>query len=193
MLGVIDLGYKNCTQLLQQLDEIIEVERISIFDFKVSDMEKWVGVIVTNGQLSIYDQDIGPYLEKLAPLKTAHLPILGLGAGHHLVGVLFDAIRSYQIYTVGFQNVSILEDSLLFDRLPNELEVYSDHVDTISIPPQFKLIATSDKSINEAMQHRDLPIFGVQCSPDLSGNHGIIILENFIYFAQAFNRKKGDV
>jgi len=192
MLGVIDIGYKNCKQFLQQIDEIIEVECVSIFDFKASDLKKWTGIIITNGQLSVYDQDISPYLEKLAPLKTANIPLLGLGAGHHLVGVLFEAIRSYQIYTVGFQQISVLEDSPLFDRLPDEVEVYSDHVGTISIPPHFKLIASSDKSINEAMEHMVLPVFGVQCSPDLSGNHGIIILENFVHFTEAFNRKKGD-
>lgn len=57
-----------------------------------------------------------------------------------------------------------------------------DHCETISIPANFKLIASSDACVNEAMEHTELPLFGIQFHPEVSGNHGRIVIENFVNF-----------
>jgi GMP synthase (glutamine-hydrolysing) len=32
------------------------------------------------------------------------------------------------------------------------------------------------------MEHNELPLFGVQFHPEVSGNHGRIVIENFITY-----------
>ena len=59
-----------------------------------------------------------------------------------------------------------------------------DHCETISIPQGFELVASSDACVNEAMQHKERAIFGVQFHPEVSGNHGRILIENFIKVCQ---------
>ena len=81
------------------------------------------------------------------------------------------------------QLIEVFEDSLLFDKLPTEFEMLEDHCETISIPQHFKLVASSDACVNEAMEHQSLPIFGVQFHPEVSGNYGRIIFDNFIKIA----------
>ena len=62
-----------------------------------------------------------------------------------------------------------------------------DHCESISIPNGFKLIASSDVCVNEAMQHHSELIFGVQFHPEVSGNHGRILFENFIKLCEKQN------
>ena len=55
-----------------------------------------------------------------------------------------------------------------------------DHCETVSIPSDFNLIAVSDACVNEGMQHKEKLIFGVQFHPEVSGNMGTLIIENFV-------------
>jgi GMP synthase (glutamine-hydrolysing) len=41
------------------------------------------------------------------------------------------------------------------------------------------LLACSDACINEAMKHKEKPMYGVQFHPEVSGNFGHVLLENF--------------
>jgi GMP synthase (glutamine-hydrolysing) len=59
-----------------------------------------------------------------------------------------------------------------------------DHCESISIPPNFKLIGSSDACVNEAMQHQTKKIYGVQFHPEVSGNHGRVIFENFVHLCE---------
>ena len=181
MIGLIDVGYKNSKKLEQLLDEYIDVETIGIYDFKPDHLKDWKGIVISSSQIVVNEQNINPYIEKLQPILTANLPVLGIGTGHHLLGILYGAQPSYQPYFCDYHIISVLEDSPIFDRLSNEIELYSDHASSVSIPPNFKLIASSDKSINEAMEHKEKKIYGVQFLPELSGNFGAIIVENFIH------------
>jgi GMP synthase (glutamine-hydrolysing) len=54
-----------------------------------------------------------------------------------------------------------------------------DHCESISVPPGFVLVASSDACVNEIMQHQTKPFFGVQFHPEVSGNHGSLLIENF--------------
>jgi GMP synthase (glutamine-hydrolysing) len=45
-------------------------------------------------------------------------------------------------------------------------------------------MAASDACINECMQHESKQIFGVQFHPEVSGNYGNILLENFYFICE---------
>ena len=79
-----------------------------------------------------------------------------------------------------WQTIEIYEDCPLFDKLPIEIQMMEDHCEAISIPPGFELVASSDTCVNEAMQHRVKPIFGIQFHPEISGLQGGIVIDNFL-------------
>jgi GMP synthase (glutamine-hydrolysing) len=106
--------------------------------------------------------------------------VLGICFGHQLIGLSFGAFGSRMKDDRGTQLIEIFEKSPLFDKLPSEIEMIEDHCESISIPANFKLIASSDACINESMQHTSLPLFGVQFHPEISGNHGRVLFDNFI-------------
>jgi GMP synthase (glutamine-hydrolysing) len=59
-----------------------------------------------------------------------------------------------------------------------------DHCEAISIPANFIHVAVSDACVNEAMMHQTKSLFGVQFHPEVSGNHGRVIIENFVHICQ---------
>ena len=56
-----------------------------------------------------------------------------------------------------------------------------DHCESISIPPDFDLLATSDACVNEIMRHQKKLVYGVQFHPEVyHSTDGKQILENFL-------------
>jgi GMP synthase (glutamine-hydrolysing) len=177
MILIIDIGYQQIHRLSESIGFLDDFEVVPVYDFNEAYLQKIKpnSIIISHGSIAVNDSNTDRYLKQLEVLKELKIPILGIGAGHHLLGLLFDAQPSYFPYT----NTSIIvglinETEPLFDKLPLEFEVIIDHA------PGFELLASSDSCINEAMKHASLPYYGVQFLPERSGNLGAILLENFV-------------
>ncbi len=183
MILVIDIGYQQIYRLTDTIDLYEDFEVVSLYDFDEEKLEalKPQAVIISHGPIAVNDVPVEKYLEQLAPLKKCEVPIIGIGAGHHLLGLLFNSQAVYAPYINDIITIGVIEiDDPLFNKLPLDIEVSTDHSSSISIPPDFLLLASSDGSINEVMKHKDKPIYGVQFLPERSGNYGAIIIENFV-------------
>lgn len=183
MILVIDIGYQQIYRLTDTIDLYDDFEIISLYDFTKERLEELQpqGVIISHGSIAVNDISTDQYIQQLTPLKEITIPILGIGAGHHLLGLLFEAQSVYAPYINDLITVGLIEDEdPLFNKLPLDVEFITDHTSSITIPPSFQLLASSDGSINEAMKHKKLPFYGVQFLPERSGNYGAIIIENFV-------------
>lgn len=181
MVLIIDCGYKYIYRLEDLVDQYIDFQTIAIFDFEPSQIpEEIKGIIISNAQVSVHETNTDNYQSKIKPIFNLEIPILGIGFGHHLLGLCFDSLTAYQPYTNDLTEISIIEESPIFDKLPQDVGLMEDHAGTISIPANFKLLASSDHSINEAMKHNIKPFYGIQFIPELSGNYGAIVIENFV-------------
>lgn len=183
MILVIDIGYQQIYRLTETIDLYEDFKIISLYDFtkEVVEEMKPQAIIISHGSITVNDISVDKYLEQLKPLIDCNIPILGIGAGHHLLGLLFDSQSVYAPYVNDVIVVGIIEtEDPLFNKLPLDFEVATDHSSSISIPPGFLLLASSDGSINEVMKHKEQPIYGVQFLPERSGNYGAIIIENFV-------------
>lgn len=180
MILVIDCGSNKTRYIEDVVNDFMDVKIIPLLDFNENDLIKIKGVIISGAPLLITSVDLTPYLEKINWIKECEIPVLGICFGHQLIGILFGAEGNRTREDRDWQTIEAYEDSILFNRLPNEIEMMEDHCETISIPSGFRLIASSDACINEVMEHIDKPIFGVQFHPEVSGNHGKIVIENFV-------------
>lgn len=184
MILVIDCGSSKTPKIIELVDEFMDVDSVKILDFDSETIENYKGVIISGAPLLITEMDIQPYLEKLTWIKNTTIPILGICFGHQLIGLTFGAFGSKMKEDRDLQLIEVYEECPLFDKLPTEIYLMEDHCETISIPFGFKLIASSDACVNETMQHNELPIFGLQFHPEVSGNHGRIIIENFVKYCE---------
>jgi GMP synthase (glutamine-hydrolysing) len=184
MILIINCGSNKTPFIEEMIDEFDDFKTVPIVDFTEKELQNVDGVVISGAPILVTEQDISGYLSKLSWIKTTTLPVLGICFGHQLIGITFGSFASRMKEDRDWQLIDVIEDCPLFDKLPGEFEMMEDHCETISIPPGFKLVAASDACVNEAMQHKEKTIFGVQFHPEVSGNFGRIVFDNFIRLTQ---------
>jgi len=180
MILIIDCGSQKTPQIETCVDEFMDFTTVSIFDINESIFKNIKGIVISGAPILITEVDLTPYFEKFNWISTTNLPILGICFGHQMIGLIHGAFASRMKEDRDWQLIEWFESSPIWDKLPSEVEMMQDHCESISIPPKFKLIGSSDVCVNEAMEHESKPIFGVQFHPEVSGNHGRVLFENFI-------------
>jgi GMP synthase (glutamine-hydrolysing) len=111
-------------------------------------------------------------------IKSCEKPIFGICAGHHITGFLFGAeiLKSEEPESGDFE-VEIIKNDPLFTGSSSILKVKQMHNDSITLPADFELLATSKTCKNQIMKHKHKPIYTCQFHPEFY-NHKLI--HNFI-------------
>lgn len=180
MIAIINCGSSKTPQIFDVVDEFAEVEVINLFELADRNLSAYKGIIISGAPILVTEIDTEPYTVLFDWIKTIDVPVLGICFGHQMIGLVHGASAHRQKEDRDWQSISIIQPSPLFDRLPEEVEMMEDHCECISIPPGFDHVGVSDSCINEAMQHASRPVFGVQFHPEVSGNFGAVLLENFV-------------
>lgn len=138
------------------------------------------GVVVMGSAASVHD-DVGwlrglkAWLEPLLSGKVQR-PLLGICFGHQLIGQLGGGqvgfLREDQSKRVGVEESAVSEASRL---LPGgaTLRVIVSHREHVSAPPpaaDYVVSATRPGVAVDGLEHRRLPIFGVQFHPEARDN-----------------------
>lgn len=184
MIIVIDCGSSKTPFIESCVDEFEDVEIVGMYDFDYSYAKHCDGIIISGAPILITEKDPEPYLALFSWLKSTNKPVLGICFGHQILGLTYGALASRLREDRDWQTVEVIADCPLFDKLPNEIELMEDHCEAVSIPANFTHVAVSDACVNEAMMHHSKPLFGVQFHPEVSGNHGRVIIENFVHICQ---------
>lgn len=150
---------------------ILEYADYSTFNFAEID-----GAILTGSPRgdNIVEHHL-PYFHWIQDFKK---PLLGICAGHHITAFMYgaDLLRSEEPESGDFE-VEIIKDDALFKGLPTTFTVKQMHNDSVTVPKDFELLATSETCVNQLMKHKQKPHYTCQFHPEFY-NHQLI--NNFI-------------
>ncbi|PKR79011.1 GMP synthase (glutamine-hydrolyzing) [Halalkalibacillus sediminis] len=139
------------------------------------------GIILSGGPNSVNDNNgftIDPEILEM------NIPVLGICYGmqlitHHFGGKVGAATaREY-----GKAPIKINGDSILFNKLPDEQDVWMSHGDqVVETPEGFQVDAVNPSCPIAAISHPEKHFYGVQFHPEVRHTiHGNDILKNFVF------------
>ncbi|MDC1403802.1 gamma-glutamyl-gamma-aminobutyrate hydrolase family protein [Crocinitomicaceae bacterium] len=193
MIVILDCGSNKVPCIEDTVDQFIDFKTIPFLEFHPDQFPEAKGVIISGAPLLITEIDMEKYLIASTWIKNYDKPLLGICFGHQIIGLQYGAFGSKIKEDRDWQEIEQMETDSLFSRIPTVFQMMEDHCEVISIPAGFTLLASSDASINEGMRHKDKNVFGVQFHPEVSGNMGSVLIENFIKICENPSKQHDDV
>lgn len=140
--------------------------------------------IIISGNPALIKDTGTNFLADFDVLRELSIPTLGICFGHQVIGLLYGADVTMGKEDRELRRMEFLGNSRLFDEISDEDVFQEDHTEEVAVPENFVHLATSSHCHNEAMMHREFPLYGVQFHPENSGRAGKRLIENFLSLAR---------
>ncbi|MFK7753640.1 MAG: aminodeoxychorismate/anthranilate synthase component II [Sedimentitalea sp.] len=173
----------NLVHYLGELGAEVAIRRNDALDVHHAMALKPSGIVLSPGPCD--PDQAGICLELTAAAAAAGIPVLGVCLGHQTIGQAFggQVVRCHEIVHGKMGNVHHTESGL-FAGLPTPFKATRYHslvVDRATLPDCLRITAHLDDGTIMGLQHRDLPVHGVQFHPEsLASEHGHALLGNFL-------------
>jgi anthranilate synthase/aminodeoxychorismate synthase-like glutamine amidotransferase len=172
----------NLAQYLGELGAEVRVVRNDQITVDEIDKLKPSKIVISPGPCT--PNEAGISLEVITRL-SGHYSILGVCLGHQAIGQAFGGkvVRAPRVMH-GKTSKIFHDEAGLFRGLSNPLEATRYHslvVEPASLPPSLKVTAKTWEEEIMALQHRELPVYGVQFHPEsILTVEGKRLLQNFL-------------
>ena len=165
--------------------EVVRNDEITVEEVLAKQPE---GVILSPGPCT--PNEAGICLEMVSVAAEENLPLLGVCLGHQSIGqALGGKVVRAQELMHGKVSSIVHKDKGLFAGLPSPLTVTRYHsllVERSTLPECLEVTAEIESGMIMALQHRELPIHGVQFHPEsIASEGGKALLKNFVDIAKA--------
>ncbi len=173
----------NLVHYLGELGAEMEVHRNDAINVQEAMAMKPSGILLSPGPCDPDQAGICLALtEAAAETKT---PLLGVCLGHQTIGQAFGGkvIRCHEIVH-GKMGKMHHKDIGVFNGLPTPFDATRYHslvVERESFPDSLEITAELEDGTIMGLQHKELPIHGVQFHPEsIASEHGHALLKNFL-------------
>jgi len=130
-------------------------------------------------------QQAGIRLDLTAAAAQNRIPLLGVCLGHQTIGQAFGG-RVVRCHEIVHGKMGQMKHSAtgLFAGLPSPFAATRYHslvVERASLPKCLEITAELEDGTIMGLQHRELPLYGVQFHPEsIASEHGHALLQNFL-------------
>jgi len=176
----------NLYHFLGELGAEIEVRRNDVLTAAEALAMRPQGIVISPGPC---DPDRAGISLDLIRIGAGHLPILGVCLGHQSIGQAFGGrvVRAPKPMH-GKVSEIIHHGTGLLSNIPSPFTANRYHslmVAREGLPDCLKVTAESSDGVIQGLEHRELPIYGVQFHPEsIATEHGHHLLRNFLDIAK---------
>ena len=173
----------NLVHYVGELGVDVVVKRNDVLDVQEAMAMNPSGILLSPGPAT--PDQAGICLALTAAAAETKTPLLGVCLGHQTIGQAFggDVIRCHEIVH-GKMGTMHHDGKGVFAGLPNPFQATRYHslvVDRTTLPDCLEVTATLADGTIMGLQHRELPIQGVQFHPEsIASEHGHALLQNFV-------------
>ena len=173
----------NLVHYLGSLGTEIEIRRNDAIDVQEAMAMKPAGILLSPGPCD--PDQAGICLAITQAAAETRTPLLGVCLGHQTIGQAFGGkvVRCDEIVH-GKMGTMHHTGKGLFAGLPKPYQATRYHsliVDRETLPDTLEVTAELEDGTIMGLQHRDLPIHGVQFHPEsIRSEHGHALLQNFV-------------
>jgi anthranilate synthase component 2 len=177
----------NLYHYLGELGAQVAVHRNDAIDVQVAMAMNPSAILLSPGPCD--PDQAGICLALVAAAAETRVPLLGVCLGHQAIGQAFggrvvraNEIMHGKIGTIRHGGAGV------FRGLPSPFAATRYHsliVERSTLPPELEITAEVSDGTVMGLQHRDLPIHGVQFHPEsIASEHGHALLRNFLALAR---------
>lgn len=173
----------NLVHYLGELGADVVVQRNDVLDVQQAMTMSPAGIVLSPGPCD--PDQAGICLALTAAAAETKTPLLGVCLGHQTIGQAFGGkvIRCHEIVHGKLGQMQHTGTGLFAD-LPtpfNATRYHSLIVERASLPDCLTVTAELDDGTIMGLQHRELPIHGIQFHPEsIASEHGHALLQNFL-------------
>ena len=177
----------NLVHYLGTLGTEIEIRRNDAIDVQEAMAMKPAGILLSPGPCD--PDQAGICLALTQAAAETRTPLLGVCLGHQSIGQAFggNVVRCQEIVH-GKMGTMHHTNTGLFANIANPFEATRYHslvVDRNSLPKCLEVTAALDDGTIMGLQHKILPIHGVQFHPEsIASEHGHHLIKNFLDMAK---------
>ncbi|MDP7150584.1 MAG: aminodeoxychorismate/anthranilate synthase component II [Paracoccaceae bacterium] len=173
----------NLVHYLGELGAEIDVRRNDALSVDEAMSMKPAGILLSPGPCD--PDQAGICLDLTKAAAKARVPLMGVCLGHQTIGQAFggNVVRCHEIVH-GKMGRMHHTGTGLFKGLPSPFDATRYHslvVERDSLPDCLKVTAELEDGTIMGLQHKELPIHGVQFHPEsIASQHGHALLKNFL-------------
>ena len=173
----------NLVHYLGSLGTEIEVRRNDQIDVQSAMAMHPAGILLSPGPCD--PDQAGICLALTQAAAETRTPLMGVCLGHQTIGQVFGGkvVRCHEIVHGKLGKMQHNRKGL-FAGLPTPFDATRYHslvVDRATLPDVLEITAELEDGTIMGLQHRDLPIHGVQFHPEsIRSEHGHALLQNFV-------------
>jgi GMP synthase (glutamine-hydrolysing) len=178
---IINNAEPGINEFIEPLQNIVEEMGMNCITANYKEAPEFVfneidGILMSGSPQG--DDIVEHHLPYFQWLKKIEKPVLGICAGHHITGYLFGAelLRSKEPESGDFE-IEMLKNDMLFSGLPKTVKVKQMHNDSVTLPEDFDLLATSNTCKNQLMKHKNKPLYTCQFHPEFYNKD---LIRNFL-------------
>ncbi|WP_101068112.1 anthranilate synthase component II [Roseovarius salinarum] len=173
----------NLVHYVGELGTEVTVRRNDALDVAAAMAMRPAGILLSPGPCD--PDQAGICLDLVRASAEAGIPLLGVCLGHQAIGQAFGGkvVRHHDIVHGKMGRIDHTGDGV-FAGLPSPFEATRYHSLVVAregFPDSLKITAALDDGTIMGLQHRELPVHGVQFHPEsIASQHGHALLKNFL-------------